>query len=286
MEQKWEIIEPRYRAYLLTRKRSISTTKSYIYNVRLFARWCVDHGIVTTQAATEEVELYLLGLAEKLSTNTIPLRLACLRAFFGYCVSRNFCESNPTEGLSVMRDVLLPRRPFTITEINKLIAACTSERDQAMIRLTYSAGLRISELIGLHSDDVDLKEGLIRVRGKGGKERLLSPGLTALRCLLPFLHGKDGVLWWAATANPLTVERAKVNMARLGHRAHVEHAHWHRLRVTFANEALAAGVALEDLQVLMGHAHISTTIHYAGYTINSRALDQMRRLNLGDRLVG
>lgn len=286
MEPSWDATEARYRAYLLTRSRSAQTAASYVYNVRLFARWCFDQHIVTSQASTEDVELYLLELAEELSTNTIPLRLSCLRSFFTYCVSRKLCAANPTDGLSLKRDVLLPRRPLTITEINKLLAACKSERDRAMIRLAYASGVRISELIGLRSDDVDLREGTMRVRGKGGKERLLTPGLTALRWLLPFLHGQDGILWRAATGAPLTVARAKVNMDRLGKRANVVPAHWHRLRVTFANEALAAGVTIEDLQVLMGHADISTTIHYAGYTINSRALDQMRRLNLGDRLVG
>lgn len=284
MEPAWGQLEALYRAYLLTNSRSRSTASSYIYNVRLFARWCTGNGICATSPTADDVRLYISELQDELAANTVPLRLSCLRAFFAFCKDRGLCTANPTEGLSVKRQRLLPRRPFTTSEVCRLLDACTSDRDRAMITVTFAAGLRVSELIGLRSSDVDLHEGTIRVRGKGGKERLLTPGLTALKALLPFLGGARGILWWTERRTPVTVERAKVNMARLGQRAGIPSAHWHRLRTTFANEALASGVLLEDLQVLMGHSHISTTSHYAGHTINRRALEHMRRLNLGDKL--
>lgn len=271
-----------WRLNLLTTGRSEATVKSYTTNVRLFGQWCQQHQIDWLQATRVNVQTYLVELLDRLSHNTVPLRLSSIRAFYAFAINEGWRSDDPTRSLHVKRFQLEPRVPWSDGDLRALLAACTNDRDRAMIMLAYAAGLRVSELMRLRASDIRLSEGTIRIRGKGGKERTVAPGVDALRLIAPYMRYREGILWWTVLGSPrpATLARVKVNFDRIRHRAGLDEGCWHRLRVSFANRALTAGVPLEDLQVLMGHAHIETTRHYAGHAINGRALANMRRLNL------
>lgn len=279
MADSWSKVEASFRTYLLVHRKGEATANSYIRSVRLYAKWCGD----PVAASDDTVALYISELRHALENNTVAYRLSCLRAFYKFCIEKKLRKDDPTAGMSIKIHKLLPRHPLSSAELAALLDACRNQRDRVMITVTYSCGLRIAELIGLRADDIDLVRGEIIVRGKGGNERLLTPGQDAIKPLAAFLSSPRGVLWWTKNGTPMTVKRAQLNMEHIAKRAGVR-AHWHKLRVTFSNDVLDAGVPIEELQIMLGHARLDTTRYYAGHTIRGRAMQSMRRLNLASRL--
>lgn len=267
----------------MTTGKRPATCKTYISNVRTFAAWCAER---ETDIATVEpyiISLYLVEILDHLEHNTAALRLSCIRSFYSFCRFRGWRKDDPTLDLSIKWEDKPPRQPFASGEIEALLAACHCDRDRAMITLAYDCGLRISEVVGIREANINVAQGVIYMIGKGGKLGWCVPSARAFAAILPFLGGRDGILWWTKDGRPLNAKSAQNNMEKIAKRAGVR-AHWHKLRTSFANEAIKAGVRLEDLQVLMRHADIKTTRHYAGAALDQRALDVARQLNFAGQL--
>lgn len=285
MESAWQDTEERYRAYLLTHGRGLNTARSYIPTARRFFCWCEKREIWAAEATSSAVAIYLSELRLRLHdglgrpTNTVALTLSHLRAWFEFCRDDKLRSDDPTEGMSIKWRDLLPRRPLTGDELSTILAACHTPRDRVMIQLTYDCGLRVAEVVSIREEDIDFVGGVIRIHGKGSRDRPVSPSPETLDELTAFLGRPSGVLWWTHDSRPLTVKRAQNNMDNIARRAGVR-AHWHLLRTTFANHALEQGVRLEVLQEMMGHSQITTTRHYAGWSIKRQAIEQMRGLHL------
>lgn len=280
----WAELEAPFRAYLLTHRRSRSTAQTYIANVRLFARFCEAHSTNLIDADGSLIALYLADVLDRLSHNTAPLRLSCLRSFYKFCRSGDLRRDDPTEGLSVKWQTIPPRRPLSRPELVRLLAACRNPRDQVMITLAYDCGLRVSEVVGLREQHIDFDSGVLYIHGKGDKVGWVIPSQSMIDALRQFKGRPNGVLWWTRQGQPMTIKRAQRTIEQIGKRAGM-HCHWHQLRTTFANAALQRGVRLEHLQVMMRHSDSSTTRHYAGHTINQQALDAMRGLNLAGEII-
>lgn len=233
------------------------------------------------EASSEAVSRYLESCLDTVSHNTAALRLSGIRAFYEFCRKTGIRDDDPTLDLSIRWENLEPRPPHSDDELGVLLGGCRNDRDRTMITVAYACGLRVAEVVGLRDKDIFEERGEIIVKGKGGRERRLWPEQGVFDALRPYM-GRGG-LWWTKDGKPLSVKRAQRNMEEIARRAGV-HAHWHRLRTTFANRALEAGIPLEDLQRLMGHSSAETTRHYAGAYINRRALTGMRNLNLVGRL--
>jgi integrase/recombinase XerD len=182
------------------------------------------------------------------------------------------------EGFQVKQVKLAPRKPLSEADFETLLAACRNERDRAMLIVTLECGLRVSELTGLRVEDIDLNERVILVRGKGDKERWLGLSERAVVALRPFVITASDFIWFTKDGKPMNAKRAKRNMEEIEKRARV-HAHYHRLRTTFAHNFLHATHDLDSLQTLMGHSDANTTRRYAAYGAQQRALEQMRRFS-------
>lgn len=282
MDQPWASTEAGFRAYLVTHRRSESTAKTYAGNARLFSRWCDDHETSIFEVSSQEVDLYLADVRRRRAPNIAPLRLTCIRAFYEYCRYARLRDDDPTKGQSLRWQEPLPKIPLEREELCRLMEACRSERDRAMIFIGYSCGLRVSEVVGLQAHDIDFRRKLLTIHGKGGTHKSVPTDDDVLSALRPFVA--RGPLWWTKDGGPMSVKRAQRNMEAIAKRAGVP-THWHQLRTTFANDALDAGVPIEELRVLMRHKNIETTIHYAGHRINERAFDHGHNLHLGRRLM-
>lgn len=282
MPLPWPQVEDQYRAHLLTTGKRPATCKTYLSNVRRFAHWCAlrESDIATIEPYI--ISLYLVDILDQLDHNTAALRLSCIRSFYKFCRARQWRSDDPTLDLSIKWEDKPPRQPYAHEEIAALLNACTNPRDRAMILLAYDCGLRVSEVVSIREPDVKVEQGVIYLHGKGGKLGWCVPSPRALAAILPFLGKSDGVLWWTRDGRPLTVKAAQKNLGYIAKRAGIRRAHWHKLRTTFANDAIRAGVPLEDLQVLMRHADIKTTRHYAGAALDMRALRVARQLNLAE----
>lgn len=155
--------------------------------------------------------------------------------------------------------------------------------------LLISGGLRASELIGMHTDDIDWKAGTIRVLGKGDKVRDIAPGpgtMVALRRLLGSRHGWVWVRLDGRTPDRSIKRESLWRIVReLGERASVEHCHPHRFRTTYAVMFLKYGGDAGALKESLGHSSLTMALHYAAHGATQRALDTQRRLSLADRVA-
>jgi integrase/recombinase XerD len=230
------------------------------------------------KATTEELERYRAQLrADGLSTATIARRTAAARSFYRHLQLLGARDDNPAAALR------LPRRPRALphvlspAEAVRLIEAAAGTqpralRDQALVELLYGAGLRVSEAVGLDKAGVDLDSRIVRVLGKGGKERLVPigrPATEALRRYLsrgrPYLDARHRPeLFLNARGGGLTRAGAFLILRRLAAKAGLdpERVHPHLLRHSFATHLLEGGADLRSVQEMLGHADLATTELY------------------------
>lgn len=215
---------------------------------------------------------YLADLHERgLARTSIARRLATLRSFFRFLVRRKLARANPA------REVRTPSLPgrlpahLPIDQSDALFRQRfgddeASRRDRAILEVLYASGVRVAELSGLDVEDVDLREGGVRVLGKGRKERIVPLGtqsIEALRAYLGAREGGRGPLFRNPRGGRLTVRslhrivRARARSAGLAGRVTP-----HTLRHTFATHLLDAGADLRLIQELLGHARLATTQRY------------------------
>ena len=254
--------------------KSHDTALSYWYNVGIFKDWCRRREVCPEQATTDTIRAYLIDEQRRLGKNTLALRLSCLRAWFKYLKA----DPDPTDDVSWGREEIAPRAPFSETDFEKMKRACTMKRDRDMITVAYRCALRVAEVVGLRTWDIDLRRGFMVIRGKGSKQRNVAIDPKVRAVIQRYMGRTDGVLWMTTKGTPVSVERAKRQMAEIAKRAGVK-AHWHRLRTSYACEALDAGMPVTVLKEILGHAHISTTERYGRWATQRKVHDQMRRFS-------
>jgi integrase/recombinase XerC len=211
--------------------------------------------------------------------SSIGRKLAALRAFFKYLVRAGRLEKNPAELVSTPKKE--KRVPFhlTIDEVTALVEAprdgdLLGLRDRVILETLYSCGIRVSELTGLDVGAVDLDEGLVRVLGKGGKERVVPVGRQARQAVADYLLARkepppSAPFLLNARGGRLTSR----SVARIVDRyilrlATIKKISPHTLRHTFATHMLEAGADLRAIQELLGHASLSTTQKYTHVSID------------------
>lgn len=226
---------------------------------------------------------YLSRLAHTgLARTSIARRLAAWRSFFRYLAREEVLAANPLDRVAT------PKCPQNIPvviypdEVKKLLESPGTDpaglRDRALMELMYASGVRISEAVGLDLDDLDAEAGLIRVTGKGDRERLALLGSYALQALARYLRRGRPALAGRAGGDPRALflnQRGRRLSARgarkrfAGYAARVGGGHRitpHTLRHCFATHMLEAGAGLRVVQELLGHARLSTTQIYTRVT--------------------
>jgi integrase/recombinase XerD len=260
---------------LLAARRAPRTVEAYRRDLQLIA---TQLGKPVGAATAAELETYVAQLrADGLAAATIARRTAAVRSFFRHQQLIGAREDNPAAA------VRLPRRPrrlprtLSAGEAERLIGAANGVaprdlRDRALVELLYGAGLRVSEAVGLDKGGVDLDGRVVRVIGKGGKERIVPVGrqaVTALRRYLargrPYLDRRHRPeLFLNAKGGPLTRGGAFLVLRRLAEKARLEpeRVHPHLLRHSFATHLLEGGADLRSVQEMLGHADLATTELY------------------------
>ncbi len=268
-----------YENYLSKVKQaSANTIASYMRDIRQFSDWLnQQEGLDVVDATQVNIGQYLTSLnAQGRSAATVSRSLASLKNFYSYVVSSGFLEQTPVVDIHVDRGEKKLPQILTGREIELLLSqpACVDAkgiRDKAMLEVMYATGIRVTELIDLDVDDVNLEQGIIKCAGsKKSRAIPLYPG--ALKALNNYLLNVRSAMIASAEEKALFVNINGVRMSRQGFWKILKHyqmtAHIdkeitpHTLRHSFAVHLLENGADLGSLQELMGHSDISSTQMY------------------------
>jgi integrase/recombinase XerC len=274
-----------FRHLEVERNLSEHTLRAYRQDLLEFHRFLINDAKTGTEdTRVEQVDAlllrrYLARLHKRNRKTTIGRKLSAIRSFFRYLVRCGELAVNPAETVATpKREQYLPK-VLTVDEMFALIGAADggeplTVRDCAILELFYSSGLRVGELAALDVGHLDLREGLVRVRGKGDKERIVPVGRRARQALgrhlaergVPdrdqplFLNYRGGRL------SPRSIER---NLKKWLLRAGIlKDASPHALRHSFATHLLDGGADLRAIQELLGHASLSTTQKYTAVSLD------------------
>lgn len=274
-----ELINRFIDALWMERGLSENTLAAYRNDLQQFAKWRVNQGKSDLlRIERDEIVDYL---AERGRHNASPRSsarlLSSLRRFYGYCRREALIDEDPTRLIAAPK--LGRPLPQTLSEeqVERLLHApdTTTDlgvRDRTMLELLYATGLRVSELVGLRENQVNLRQGILRVTGKGSKERLVPLGEVAIDWLGRYLNRVRPELLAGALADALFVTQRKSGMTRQAfwylikrYAAEVGiHVNLspHTLRHAFATHLINHGADLRAVQMLLGHSNISTTQIY------------------------
>ncbi len=224
------------------------------------------------------IRSYLAHLArKKLARSSSARQLSALRSFFKYLMREGLVEANPARTvITPKKEKLLPQvmQPADIALLLEQadLSKPLGVRDRAWLELLYASGLRISELVGIDLDDIELRSRLVKVRGKGGKERIIPFGTKAEEAVRAWLAGRQKLLSAFSEEEALFLnyrgERITTRSVRRLFDGYLRDASLragispHTMRHSFATHLLNAGADLRAIQELLGHASLSTTQKY------------------------
>jgi len=250
-----------------------NTIAAYRQDLKRLASW---FGSEIPRA--EQLRRYLESLYEAgLSSRSIARHLTTLRNFYRYLLREGWVSGEETALLTSPKFWTRLPKLLTKEEIDRVVAAVdgerpTAERDRAMVELMYASGLRVSELCRLGCSDVDAELGLVRVLGKGNRQRIVPVGKVALAAIERYLQSgrprllkgrSSPYLFVTARGGPLTRQAFWKSLAGYGRKAGLRRRlSPHALRHSFATHLLEGGADLRSVQTMLGHADISTTQIY------------------------
>lgn len=259
-----------------------STVAGYLADVTDFASWCAAIGINHPgDLGIGVLRRYLAACLERgRARSTMARRTSSLRRLFDYLEQHGYIETNPAARLVTPKhSAPLPRvlRPEQIVELLTAADPATplGVRDRALVELLYASGARVAEVCGLDLEAVELRQGLVRVLGKGSKERLVPLGEPAVDVLRDYLDEARAALAGPAVTNAVFLGRsgrrlqprgARRVVSRLATQAGLGAVTPHTLRHSYATHLLEGGADLRSVQELLGHASLATTQRYTHLT--------------------
>jgi len=276
----FDISLDRFLNFLVVEKGlSSNTLEAYSRDLIQYFRFLEAQGISDIgQTQTDDLYAYLGTLrARKLSSRTQARILSALRSFYRFLQEESLRQDNPTLPLQGPKPKRALPKTLSEMEVESLIHQPKTDvprglRDAAMLEVLYATGLRVSELISLTLDQLELEAHLIRTMGKGSKERLVPIGKAASRCLAEYLEKGRPLLLKLSMVPWVFVNNRGGRLSRqgfwkilryYGRQAGIQKKiSPHTLRHTFATHLLEGGADLRSIQTMLGHADISTTQIY------------------------
>lgn len=257
---------------------SDNTVQSYSYDLQKFKEYLDDRGIPLNEASQGDILAYFnLQREEGKSGRTLSRYLASIRCFYRYLMQEHYIQQDPTENLESPKVERLLPRILSVGEVDLLLSqpdvrTVWGLRDKAMLELIYATGMRVSELLGLDTDHLNLDAGFVRCFGKGAKERIIPVGEVALRYLKEYLAKGWVKLRKSPREKAVFLNRRGKRLSRQGFwkilKGYAKKAGIqkeitpHVLRHSFATHLLENGADLRVVQELLGHADITTTQIY------------------------
>ncbi len=282
-----------FQTYLeVERNVSAHTKNAYLADVKEFVHFLQKSGLIknadeAAEAQAESIRAFLGYLyRQKVKKVTVNRKISSLRAFYKFLMRQGKIKKNPASMVQTPKTEKYMPVFLSVDEAFELLnnagdGKSPDSRIQAVMELFYSCGLRLSELVALNVMDIDFSQRLVKVRGKGKKERIVPVGKTALQCLKKYLEDSRALrkrsvgsvfeepLFLNARGQRITtrsIARALDDAAAksaLGRKISP-----HALRHSFATHLLNAGADLRAIQELLGHRSLSTTQKYTAVDVN------------------
>jgi integrase/recombinase XerD len=270
----------RYLAHLRVERGLLpATLESYARDLREYLDWLLGQAVHGLAQVTEPLILRHLGALQRrgLSRASQARHLAALRGLHKFASAEGIAAIDPSEAIEATRGSRPLPDFLSVDEVDRLLAqpdtkTAQGARDRAMLEVLYASGLRVSELVSLSSSAIDSRLGIVRVRGKGGKERIVPVGERARDSLSAYLSGPRQKLLGTRRSNDLFVTPRGARMTRqgfwklIGRYARAagigRRVYPHSLRHSFATHLLEGGADLRAVQAMLGHADIATTQIY------------------------
>ena len=262
---------------------SLNTLEAYSRDLNRFVEFVEQAGVKDIREISSDNVISFLGNLKGggLATSSINRSLAAIRGFYRYLLTENIIDENPVANIELAKvwmhlpDTLsreemaiLLRKPGTKTPL--------AVRDTAMLELLYATGIRVSELISLSMSNINWQAGYLIVVGKGNKERIVPIGRTAFDCLNRYVKDSRRRLSKGKSVNTIFLNRSGTGLTRQGFWKIVKKyvrrlglrkkVYPHTFRHSFATHLLEGGADLRSVQVMLGHADISTTQIYTHIT--------------------
>lgn len=276
------------------RALSVNTRQAYEKDLSQFADFCTAKRIDSLHASLKDLRDFLAHLrGMNLSPRSIARKTSALKQFYKFLIREEKVDGDPSELLSVtVKTKRLPKH-LTLEEILRLINTAKGDtdsevRDRALFELWYATGCRVSELAGVASASIDLKDGTVKIRGKGGRERLVPLSRDSVdwcRRYVDIRHEwlrrsdlrETRVFFLTDRGRAFTRQGIWKILKSYARRAGIRRNVWpHMIRHTFATHVLQNGADLRAVQELLGHRSIATTEIYTHLDIENLKLMQLK----------
>lgn len=277
----WQQAVTDYRMYLqIERGLSENSIENYCLDISAFQNFLISKNLVETPVDCNEetIKQFIYETAKVLSVHTQARRIAGLRSFFDYLIFEKYRSSNPTDLIEAPK---LGRKLPDLLSLNEIELLIThldlghpqGHRNRAILETLYGSGLRVSELVNLSLSNLFFNESLIRITGKGNKQRLVPMGVVAKKYLEIYIHDirsinkihpeHQDIVFLNRNGKRLTRQMIFMLIRSLATKANIQKKIGpHTFRHSFATHLLENGADLRSIQILMGHESITTTEVY------------------------
>ena len=258
-----------------------NTVLAYSQDLNRFFRFLESHSLSPLKVTQNRISEYVSMIGNELSARSVARNVSAVKMFFRFLATEGKIERSPARLLESQR--LSRRLPGTLTprEVERLISQPDlsnpkGQRDRAMLEILYATGLRVSELVSLELLSINLEAGYLRTLGKGSKERVVPMGVKAMMAVKEYLSSgrphltkgnNSSYLFTNLRGRPMTRQGFWKIIKKYGSQAGIKkNITPHILRHSFASHLLEGGADLRAVQVMLGHADISTTQIYTHVT--------------------
>lgn len=263
-----------YELFLKTEKKlGDNTIESYILDLISFLKWYKNDIKYTNK---EDILRYISFLRNNLNERTVNRHISSLKSFYSYLLDNNYISINPLEEVNSIKVKKVLPKYLSEEEVDKLLNIKLNNafdyRNKAMLEVIYGTGLRVSELVKLEYSNVDFENSLIRVKGKGKKDRIIPLGEIASYYLKIYINDYRSKLLNKNNYNEIFLNNHGKPITRQGFNYILENIRKesgiekeltpHTLRHSFATHLLEGGADIRSIQEMLGHENISTTNIY------------------------
>lgn len=246
---------------------SSRTTKYYKYVIEAFLKG-MEKAIF--DITTDDIRSYINGMFDRghISNVSADNTRRILSSFFAWLTEEDYLQRNPMKRIHKIKAMKPVREGYSDEMIETIKTACTSLRDLTIVELLCSTGMRVGELVRINRSDVDFERREIVVLGKGNKQRKVYFDAKTKLHLNSYLSSRidDNEALFVSLYSPnsrLQISGVEIVLRKIGQKTNLSKVHPHRFRRTLATKAIDKGMPVEQVQILLGHAKIDTTLHYA-----------------------